>query len=43
MDLQSKTLTQLRVMLKEVKSAGIGMKDIILVFAIEDEIARRLS
>jgi hypothetical protein len=43
MDLKGKTLTQLRVMLKEVKGASMGVKDTILMFAIEDEIARRLS
>jgi len=35
------TTKQLRVMLKEIKSVSMGVKDIILMFAIEDEIARR--
>jgi len=39
--LSSLTIKQLRVMLKEVKSVSMGVKDTILMFAIEDEIARR--
>ena len=41
MNLKSKTVRQLRVMLKEIKSASMGVKDIMLVHAIEDELATR--
>jgi hypothetical protein len=41
MDLKSKTVKELRTMLKEIKSVSMGVKDIILVHAIEDEIASR--
>jgi hypothetical protein len=41
MDLKSKTVKELRTMLKEIKSASMGVRDIILTHAIEDEIANR--
>ena len=41
MNLKSKTVRQLKVMLKEIKSASMGVKDIMLVYAIEDELASR--
>ena len=41
MNLKSKTVRQLRTMLKEIKSASMGVKDIELVYAIEDELAGR--
>jgi hypothetical protein len=41
MNLQSKTIRQLKTMLKEIKSTSMGVKDIMLMHAIEDEIAKR--
>ena len=41
MDLQSLTIRQLKTMLKQFSVVSLGVRDIILMHAIEDELARR--
>ncbi len=41
MNLQELTLRQLKALLKERRSVSMGVKDIVFVHAIEDEIYRR--
>jgi len=43
MNLMSMSVRELRVLIKCIQSSSMGVKDIMLVHAIEDEIARRVK
>jgi hypothetical protein len=43
MDISKMSVAGLRVLIKCIQSSSMGVKDIMLVHAIEDEIARRVK